>query len=265
MSLTESSLWAEHPELADFFTHHRNRPEDLYPSESRFLPWLAAQTNTVLDVGCAAGGFKHIWRHYLPGIAYIGVDVSASLIAAARMQHPDAEFFEGDCATGLPFSDRFAPVTQALGWLHLEPRYESALKELWRLTDRYLFFDVRLAITPDQAAVGRQKIAYDARWDGKTTSPYIVLAWPAFAPLVLSLGPWRVLGFGYSGRPAATVVGIDHEILFATFVLEKAPVGAVVDRPEVCLDMPLAWPGMDGRVHLLDPSQLDVLAPKSVS
>jgi SAM-dependent methyltransferase len=263
MSSAESSSWAEHPELVDFFTHHRNRPEDLYPSESRFLPWLASQTRTVLDVGCAAGGFKHIWHHYAPDVAYVGVDVSASLIAAAKKSHPDVEFHQGDCATGLPFSDRFAPVTQALGWLHMEPRYRSALLELWRVTDRYLFFDVRLAITPDQAGVGRQKIAYYARWDEATTSPYIVLAWPVFASMIMSLEPERVLGFGYSERPADAVEGFDQEINFGMFVLEKPPDGAAPVAPTVCIDMPLVWPSMDGRVHLLDPSRLDDLVPRS--
>lgn len=76
MPSSESLSWAEHPDLVAFYAEHRKHPEDLYPSESRFLPWLARQAHSVVDVGCAAGGFSDVWRHYQPEIRYVGVDLS---------------------------------------------------------------------------------------------------------------------------------------------------------------------------------------------
>ena len=265
MSSHVSSRWAEHPDLVAFYTQHRNRSEDLYPSERRFLPWLAKQATSVLDVGCAAGGFRNIWRHYQPDITYIGVDVSAPLIAAARRLHPDAEFHQGNCTAGLSLPDRCATVVSALGWLHWEPQYPEAIRELWRLGDRYLFFDVRLVGEPDQAVSGKQQLALMGPWDGETTTPYIVVTWPLFAALLLDLQPVTLLGYGYWGKPAETVMGVHQQVCFATFVLEKTPVGDEELRlPAVCVDMPLAWPAaLAEQINLLPAAQLDALLPQA--
>jgi SAM-dependent methyltransferase len=262
MQEAESPVWAEHPELVNFYTKHRNRPEDLYPSERRFLPWLAKQTRTVLDIGCAAGGFSRIWQHYQPGIRYVGVDVSASLIAAARSLYPAAEFHEGNCAEGLSFADRSATVVQALGWLHWEERYERALRELWRVCDRYLFFDVRLATEAELAMSGRQQMAFAGAWDGQTTTPYICLAWPLFAGLLLNLRPCTIFGYGYLGRPAETVMGVGPEVCFSTFVLEKGPANDSLPLTTVCLEMPLPWPAALTETAMVVPAtKLPTLVP----
>ena len=263
MMASETPPWTEHPDLVKFYAHHRNRPEDLYPSERRFLPWLAAQAVSVLDIGCAAGGFRNIWRRYRSEIRYLGVDRSASLIEAASRLEPDGDFFRGDCAEGLPFPDRVATVVQALGWLHWEPRYPQVLRELWRLTDRYLFLDIRLAGTPDRTAVGRQHVALSGPWDGQTTTPYLVVEWSSFSSLLDALEPATVFGCGYWGSPADTVVGVEGPVCFAAFVLEKPSLTGRASVRSVCLDLPLAWPtALSQRVHVLPGAALSVLVPQ---
>jgi SAM-dependent methyltransferase len=219
----------EQPELTEFFLTQRSSPEDLYPSERRFLPELAAGAESVLDVGCAAGGFVDIWRAFNPDLRYTGVDVSEALVAAARRRHPDAMFLVGNCAAGLSLPDRAADVVAALGWLHWEPRYADALCELWRLTGRSLFFDVRLHDADDDIA-GVQEIP------GGETS-YLCVSWPRFAGLLAGLAPSSIRGFGYFGPPAASVRGVPDEVCFAAFVLERGD-GAT----RVSLDLPLEWP-----------------------
>lgn len=226
----------EHPlesaQLVEFFSGHRNRPEDLYPSEQRFLPELAAGAQTILDVGCAAGGFVDIWHAYNPALHYTGVDVSASLVAAARGLHPEESFLVGDCAEGLPLPDGAADLVAALGWLHWEPRYARALRELWRLTGRSLFFDVRLLDGPEDV-VGTQEIP-----GGET--PYLCLSWPRFAKLLDELAPGSIRACGYLGPPATTVQGMPEEICLAAFVLDRG------EPPlDLSLDLPLEWPLTD--------------------
>lgn len=252
--------WKDHPDLVAFYSAHRSRPEDLYTSERRFLPWLARRCDSVLDVGCAAGGFSNIWRHYNPRIAYTGSDISRPLIEAARRIHPDLRFIEGDAASSLPLPDGYADVVQALGWLHWEPRYDAAVRELWRLAGRYLFTDVRLAAHEHEAAEARQKLALAGEWDGRTTVPYLVLAWPRFAALLAGLRPWSIRGYGYWSAVAETVVGVGAPVCMATFVLERAR--AADDeraRPWVCLDTPLPTPPALGPFHALPASDLDAL------
>lgn len=214
-------------ELVDFFTENRTKPEDLYPSEARFLPGLARDARHVLDVGCAAGGFVDIWRAYNPELAYTGVDVSPALIEAARATHPDAEFLVGDAADGLPLPDRAADVVAALGWLHWEPRRRDALRELWRLAGRSLFFDVRLHDGGDDLR-GAQAIP-----GGEV--PYLCLSWPRFRAELLALAPGAVAAYGYAGAPSGTVTGMPETICFAAFVLERG-----TPPPTLDLDLPLA-------------------------
>lgn len=233
----DAPTWVEHPDLVEYYSSERSAPEDLYPSERRFLPWLARGADSVLDVGCGAGGFAAIWDHFHPGIAYTGVDASAALIDAARRLHPAATFAQADGAGRLPFEDRGFDVVAGLGWLHLEPRYPDALPELWRVTGERLFFDVRLH-AGERDIEARQRLALAGEWDGETTIPYIVASWPAFAEALEALNPARILAHGYEGRPADTVRGVDEPITFATFVLERGDGAA--GRAE--LDLPLPWP-----------------------
>ena len=247
--------WTEHPDLVEFYTGHRDGPDELYPSERRFIPWLAGESGSVLDVGCAAGGFAAIWRHWNRDLTYAGVDVSEPLVEAARRLHPDCRFEVADAACGLPFGDGEFDAVQALGWLHWEPRWERALGEMWRVCGGRLFFDVRLLIEPQR---GEQRLALSGEWDGETTVPYLCLEWEGFARSLLALEPGAILSQGYLGRPSDTVTGVQGEICFATFVLERDP--SSTHAPLVCADLPYAWPsGLN--VDLRDPGELERLVP----
>jgi SAM-dependent methyltransferase len=251
--------WAAHGDLLAYYERHRNRPEDLYPSEARFLPWLAASAGSVLDVGCAAGGFRAIWRQLAPGVRYAGVDLAPTLVQAARRLHPDATFHQGDVLAGLDLPDRYATVVQALGWLHWVEDSERALRELWRLADRFLFFDLRIVGDAAEARVGRQHLALVGALDGHTETPYVTVALPELARRLVALGPAVVYGYGYWGRPSDLAVGVGDDVCFATFVLER---GDDADRPRVCLDMPLSWPGeLAEAVEVLPRETLAELVP----
>ena len=260
MPSIESPAWAEHPDLVAFYRQHRNHPDDLYPSERRFLPWLARHATSVLDAGCASWGFSDIWRHYQSGIVYTGVDLSEALMQAARSLHPHDTFLRGDVTQGMTLPDRCATVVQALGWLHWEPRYREALAELWRVTDRYLFFDVRLHDRPARLLHGVQHLTFDGPWDGQTSTPYLILPWERLARELLALRPRTILGYGYWGDPASTVTGVRGRVCFATFVLERGTGAQSRATPLVCIDLPLAWPAALSHCVVHRPgSQLDDL------
>jgi SAM-dependent methyltransferase len=258
------AAWADHPDLVDYYTGHRASPGELYPSERRFLPWLASEAGSVLDVGCAAGGFAGIWRHWSPGLSYTGVDVSEELVRAARRLHPDCSFDVADCAEGLPFADGSFDVVQALGWLHWEPRFEDALAEMWRVTAGRLFLDVRLRAEATEHLRAEQRIALSGEWDGHTTVPYMCLAWERFAGTLLALEPAAILAHGYLGEPSDTVTGVHGQICFATFVLERG--ASHMGAPLACTALPFSWPsGLRAPVDLRDPAELERIVPVQVS
>ena len=233
--------WVDHQGLVDYYASHRNQANELYPSERRFLPWLAGSGESVLDVGCGAGGFAGVWQSLNPSLRYTGVDLSPALIDVARRQHPGHEFVQADCADGLPFEDRSFDIVAALGWLHWEPRHEAALAELWRVCRRQVFFDLRLVAGDGSPVTGEQRIALNGGWDGRTTVPYLCLPWESVARRLLELAPARILAHGYWGEPADTVVGVDGQVCFATFVLER-PGATAPARPALELELPLEWP-----------------------
>lgn len=249
--MTRHLDWAEHPDLVAYYSSHRDRPEDLYPSERRFLPWLAGRTGDVLDVGCGAGGFAAVWRHFNPEIHYAGIDTSAALVASAQERHAELQFIQADCLEGLPLREGTAGVVAALGWLHWEAAWPEALSELWRVTGDALFFDLRLHETGEDA-VAEQRLVLTGEWDERTTVPYVVAAWPSVARALLGLEPARILGHGYWGTPADTVMGVTGQVCFATFVLERGP-----GPTQVALDMPLAWPQELSDVELLASSAVE--------
>jgi SAM-dependent methyltransferase len=235
--------------LAGFYASHRHRAEDIYPSERRFLPWLAVHSRSVLDVGCAAGGFADIWAAFNHEVTYRGVDISAELVALGQRLRPQLQLEVGDAADGLALTDRCADTVQALGWLHWEPRYAAALTELWRLTRRCLFFDVRLA-PGDRDVTGAQALSFDGVPGPAPEVPYLVVAWPAFAELLVGLSPATILGYGYWGPPSAGVTGVHDRVCFATFVLERR----FAESPEgtrVAAELPLEWPAHQPSVSQL--------------
>ncbi len=236
--------------LASLYATGRRDPGDLYPSERRFLPWLAAHAQSVLDVGCATGGFASIWHAFAPDVVYRGVDRDAALVADARRSLGDAVAVS-DWADGLPFPDRSADVVQALGWLHWEHRLDDALAELWRVTGTHLFFDLRLH-------GGHGTVEGQQTLENGTSFPYLVRAWDDAARAFLRLRPARILGYGYVGPPAPSAAGIGDSVCFATFVLERN--GS--QRPVACVELPLALPdALADEADVLDARELSRLVP----
>jgi SAM-dependent methyltransferase len=264
MKSPHASGWSDHPELTAFYSVNRNRPEDLYPSEQRFLPWLAKQSDSVLDTGCAAGGFSKVWRKYNKDIVYTGIDLSSSLIQTAKDLFPDLTFLQGNVVEGIDLPDRYADLVQALGWLNWEPNYCKAMNELWRLTKTYLFLDVRLTVG-ENVIVTTQKLSFNGDWDGAVVTPYVVVPWKSFASILLTLKPVAIFGFGYWGKPAKTVNNFDGQVCFSTFVLKKANgINCSKVLPQVCLDLPLEWPvDLEKNVEILPSTDIEVLVPRA--
>jgi SAM-dependent methyltransferase len=262
MTTTKSNTWENYPELVHFYTTHRCAPKDLYPSERRFLPWLADNVASVLDVGCAAGGFENIWKYYNSKIDYTGVDLSSILIEAAKELHPNSKFIRADPVVGIPLNDSGHDLVQALGWLFWEPKYKKALSELWRLTNRWLFLDIRLVDSPANAQTGEQHMEFGVDWDGETTTPYLTVAWPEFAKILLELKPASVFGFGYMGKPADNVVGVTNDVCFAVFAIERS-VSNEEKLTDFCVQLPFEIPvELLHEINLMPTDELSRLVPE---
>jgi SAM-dependent methyltransferase len=92
-----------------------------------------AGTETVADVGCGNGRYlAELARRQHTG-RFVGVDLSAGMLAAARASAAAAGLVAGDAAA-LPLADGTAGVTLAMHMLYHVPDRPAAVRELRRVT-----------------------------------------------------------------------------------------------------------------------------------
>jgi SAM-dependent methyltransferase len=143
---TEQRAWASSDSL-DFFTRDRNTPEGLYPSERVFLPDAVQRATSVLDVGCACGGFASIIRTFNSSAHYTGIDIVPEMLARAGREKSDDKFV---VAAGheLPFRDGVFDLVHCSGAVHLNSRFQALIAEMWRVARHEALFDMRLTERP---------------------------------------------------------------------------------------------------------------------
>ena len=138
----EARAWGL-PRVLDFFAHHRDTTEELYPSERFFIDPLLREGISVLDVGCAQGGFAGILSEHLDRFTYTGLDVNADMIARAKAGHPGQEFHHVAANDFSILGERTFDLVLALGFLHLTADWREALAAAWRHTGGALVLDFR--------------------------------------------------------------------------------------------------------------------------
>ena len=88
------------------------------------------------------------------------------------------------------------------------------------------------------------------------------MAWRELASILQELNPTSIMGYGYLGQPADTVIRIGQAVCFAAFVLEKDAEITASETPNVILDLPLSWPEeLANAVKLWPADHLDHLVP----
>jgi SAM-dependent methyltransferase len=232
----EQQAWGQSDSIA-FYTTHRSSPEDLYPSERKFLPDVLSRAQNCLDFGCAAGGFSSLMHHFNPALQYTGVDVIPEFIQIARARHPESRFFLID-GVGLPFQDDAFDLVHSSGVLHLNSAHREIVRELYRVCRRYLLADFRLTRGPERVGTCRLSFQADtgASPDTETPLPYVVLNVDEHLAFLKNLipPPRSIQAFGYY-REATDMAQIDLDrILMAFFLIEKGRDEG--RRPEVMLD-----------------------------
>ena len=177
----EQRVWTE-PDSIEFFSEHRHRVEELYPSERRFLPDLLPRVRSVLDIGCAAGGFSNIMKSFNPLLEYTGIDVNPVFVGLASKKYPDSRFEEGD---GIHFQtppDSYELVHSS-GILHLNSRYKEIVSAGYEQASRFLLCDFRLTRGP--RVEGTFRLEFERGGTARSVLPHIV---PTVDELLAMLG-----------------------------------------------------------------------------
>ena len=94
--IVSETAFGEDQSSRKHWKNHRNKLDDLYPSERHFLEPALKCVKSVLDVGCAAEGSFDFCREAKFNIDYTGIDISKKLINIANEFHPKGLFFVYD-------------------------------------------------------------------------------------------------------------------------------------------------------------------------
>ncbi|OAN55023.1 class I SAM-dependent methyltransferase [Magnetospirillum moscoviense] len=129
--------------VVDFFDHERATSAQVYASEWFFLKDLLKDGISVLDVGCAQGGFAGVMAENLKDFRYTGIDISAEMIAKAKTRHPQAEFHHVGESDWSAIAGRQFDLVLVLGILHLHESWRDTIAQAWAHTAGTLLMDLR--------------------------------------------------------------------------------------------------------------------------
>lgn len=210
--------------VVDYYLTHRDKISDLYPSEKFFLEEVLRKGKSILDVGCAAGGFSEIVKKYNKNINYMGVDISCRMITKAKKRFPDNNFFICDGQV-LDFADNSFDIVLCFGVLHMTENWRKLLREQWRVCRNTLLFDVRLVEDKGVCDVSQsyQRLEFDGKWDGVSKAPYIVLNINQIIVLLNGLEPkvGNIKSYGYWHKVSKTTVSRYDTVCMSVFCLGK--------------------------------------------
>jgi len=220
------------PGLSDFYSSHRLRYSQFYPTERAAFESLDLGPETsILDIGCACGGLGLALNEHCGCTDYTGLEIHAE---AARIGHGLVTAFGGRVIAGdileaqrlltaNDCADSFDLVVSlsALDWnLSVAENVRAA----WALVrdGGHLLMSVRLH--PDTCLLdlhtSYQPTTPEAN-EAVEIAPYVVMAVPTAMQFATELGAARVTVFGHGGRPSSTAVTPVDECIFAVAVLAK--------------------------------------------
>jgi SAM-dependent methyltransferase len=164
--------------VVDFFDHERATTAQVYASEWFFLKELLREGISVLDVGCAQGGFAGVLAEHLTDFHYTGIDISAEMIAKAKARHPDSEFHHVAESDWGVLADRRFDLVLVLGILHLHESWRDTIARAWSHTAGTLLLDLREYEGPtiEDKAISSFRMDFGSSANGAVvTLPYIVV------------------------------------------------------------------------------------------
>jgi len=208
----------------EYYLNHRDTIKGLYNSERYFIKSFLKNGNTILDIGCATGGFSKIVRQYNKKIEYAGVDISPRMIDLAKKRFPKINFRL--CSKErLDFPDNSFDMCICFGVLHMTESWKELLAEAWRVCNNAILFDMRLLGIGGvcDARISYQRLEFDAEWDGASKAPYVIVALKEAMDYIMDLKPAaRSLGsYGYWAPVSKMTVSKYRDVCMSVFFLGK--------------------------------------------
>jgi SAM-dependent methyltransferase len=198
--------------VIDYFQDNRRTTDHVYPSEWFFLKDCLTEGVSVLDVGCAQGGFAGVIGENVSSFTYTGLDINGTMIDIARDRYPDHMFYhvaEGDYSV---LGNGTFDLVLVLGILHLHETWRDTMALGWRHTKGDLIFDLREGAGPsvEDKSVSYFKMDFgvqDQEHEARTL-PYIIVNASEALETVTAIceNAGRLQRYGYTQSPSPSAV-----------------------------------------------------------
>lgn len=143
-AMTGNAAAWELPGVLGFFDTARASTGQVYASEWFFLRQKLAEGVSVLDVGCAQGGFASVLAENLKEFRYTGIDIAAEMIERASLRHPGHAFHHiPENGEWTALGDQTFDLVLVLGILHLHEGWRDTIRRAWERTRGTLILDLR--------------------------------------------------------------------------------------------------------------------------
>tara|TARA_B100000029_G_C17605918_1_gene967379 strand:- start:4481 stop:5242 length:762 start_codon:yes stop_codon:yes gene_type:complete len=216
--------------VVDFYASNRNKITDLYLSEKKPLSYIKKKKiKSVLDYGCAVGGFYKIFQRYFNNkIYYHGLDMEKNVITEAKKKFKNFNRvkFSNVKKVKLKEKNNKYSLSFCTGVLNHNSNYKSIISELVRVSSRYVFIDSpRVHVGKD--FVGKLNLSNRFPSDIKSNNivnNYTVnlKSYLLFLKKLFSKNKIRKAIFFHGKLPyKKKYLKIDKKISFLTFLCEK--------------------------------------------
>ena len=160
-------------------------------------------------------------RSFEPNIEYTGIDLSDRAVELARKRYPEATFQVTE-GFDLPFDDNTFDLVHCTSVFNNEPSYQPMLKEMYRVSSRFVVADIRLL-----KGIGSvQKTVYNIQFNGdvvEATVPYVVNDADEVADFILRLEPKpkALRGTGYFHQVAKEAESSNGPVCMTVLLVQK--------------------------------------------
>jgi SAM-dependent methyltransferase len=215
------------PGVLNFFEDARATTAQVYASEWFFLKDRLKEGMSVLDVGCAQGGFASVLAEHLREFRYTGLDVNADMVARARAKHPGHAFHhvpDGDWAA---LGGECFDLVLVLGILHLHLSWRDTIAQAWSRTRHCLLLDLReiegATIEDPARSYFRMDFGGGDAVHSETTIPYILVNSAEALATVRRLCPdaRRISHYGYLHPLSGSAVAPVKEAMANVWCIER--------------------------------------------
>ena len=219
-----ANSWSQR-NVVSFFDNHRTTKSDVYPSEWFFLKDQLQEDMSILDIGCAQGGFAGIIGEQLSKFSYTGVDISKEMITKASAKYPQHVFHHVNENDYSAISGKY-DMTLVLGHLHLHETWRDTIKTAWKHTKSVLILDLRETFGKTIEDKTKSYFAMDingSNGDYSEVLPYnLVNAGEALETIVsICSGLEKISHFGYLQDPSSTTVTKVDKIFANVYLIQK--------------------------------------------